>query len=702
MAIKISEQVVEFLGINGADTKVSGTPQHNLYVNGSSLFKGAITLNDGTTVLPKTTELINLGSQQLKFNTIYAKKFEGTASIANQLASSRILLQGVISGEANNTAAHNSWTINTSFETDDPNFQIPASAITGVLSLSNIPKGAQERVVVVADQAARFNLTTEQVQLGDVVRQTDTGVLYYVTDTSKLNAAAGYTEFKAGIAVSADSANKLAISHNINGTAFNGTASITTVNWGKPRLLQIGNTTKAIGGSDGAATVEFSDAYAQANQSGHTKYSYTVNQILQSGTTIATTTAWSTTRDSGIYLVYSSTADALSGTSKPVYNYNNDAAANNQGVFLNFVTKKFNTSHAYNVQFYVEADADTGTKKGILYRIKDIAETDSGNVAKWATVLDTYNTSLVSITKPADGARQTLGTLTLGGKATEIFVPYATADVAGVVSTGEQVFAGKKTFNGSVLVNDLTITNGSGSSGITFNRSSHSYITFKTGSDLCFGEGTPSLAASSMIIQKNAIIQGSSATVSLGTSATPWDAVYADTLNGALAKPLIIQTKNSSGSTTNNVSYNNATDTTVTIESTDFFPLTPYTRSSFALTTDWKDCNIAGTTVGSETATTGGGLVPGLYCVKIKVTDATSTEIYSGLMSWYDEEGNTASPDQVTLYDEILLHRSGASSADNHIYLRTVSGAQTKLQISADAAKTATSIAFQFVLLMAL
>jgi hypothetical protein len=61
-------------------------------VNGSSLFKGAITLNDGTTVLPKTTEQINLGSQQQKFNTIYAKKFEGTASIANQLASSKILL----------------------------------------------------------------------------------------------------------------------------------------------------------------------------------------------------------------------------------------------------------------------------------------------------------------------------------------------------------------------------------------------------------------------------------------------------------------------------------------------------------------------------------------------------------------------------------------------------------------------------------
>ncbi len=115
------------------------------------------------------------------------------------------------------------------------------------------------------------------MQLGDVVKQNDTGVLYYVTDTSKLNAAAGYTEFSAGLAVSAESANKLALSPQINGTTFHGNASITTANWGKPRLLQIGNTTKAIGGSDGAATVEFSDAYAQANQSGHTKYSYTVN-----------------------------------------------------------------------------------------------------------------------------------------------------------------------------------------------------------------------------------------------------------------------------------------------------------------------------------------------------------------------------------------------------------------------------------------
>jgi len=59
-----------------------------------------------------------------------------------------------------------------------------------------------ERLVTVADQTARFALTTSDVQLGDTVKQLDTGVMYIVSDESKLSSNDGYTEYTAGSATS--------------------------------------------------------------------------------------------------------------------------------------------------------------------------------------------------------------------------------------------------------------------------------------------------------------------------------------------------------------------------------------------------------------------------------------------------------------------------------------------------------------------
>lgn len=77
---------------------------------------------------------------------------------------------------------------------------IPASKITGVLSLDNIPKSAVERVVPVTDDAARLKLTSADVQNGDVVKVTSTGQMYFVVDDSKLTTEAGYMVFSAGTA----------------------------------------------------------------------------------------------------------------------------------------------------------------------------------------------------------------------------------------------------------------------------------------------------------------------------------------------------------------------------------------------------------------------------------------------------------------------------------------------------------------------
>ena len=78
-----------------------------------------------------------------------------------------------------------------------------ASNITsGTINIARLPAAAIERLVPVADQAARYALTTATVQLGDTVKQVDTGFMYFVVDEAHLGDAAGYEVYTAGAASS--------------------------------------------------------------------------------------------------------------------------------------------------------------------------------------------------------------------------------------------------------------------------------------------------------------------------------------------------------------------------------------------------------------------------------------------------------------------------------------------------------------------
>lgn len=80
---------------------------------------------------------------------------------------------------------------------------LDASKLTsGTVDIERLPQGALERLVKVANEAARYALTTSDVQLGDTVQQLDTGIMYVVTDIDHLDSAAGYTEYTAGTAAS--------------------------------------------------------------------------------------------------------------------------------------------------------------------------------------------------------------------------------------------------------------------------------------------------------------------------------------------------------------------------------------------------------------------------------------------------------------------------------------------------------------------
>lgn len=70
-----------------------------------------------------------------------------------------------------------------------------AKITTGTISIERLPATALERCVVVANDTARFALTTSSVQVGDTVKVTDTKKMYMVIDSSKLSTEAGYEEY---------------------------------------------------------------------------------------------------------------------------------------------------------------------------------------------------------------------------------------------------------------------------------------------------------------------------------------------------------------------------------------------------------------------------------------------------------------------------------------------------------------------------
>lgn len=79
---------------------------------------------------------------------------------------------------------------------------LDATKLTGEIPIENIPPRALERLVRVADEEARFALSTDEVQIGDSVLQVDTGFMYFIIDDTKLSSEAGYQVYTAGTASS--------------------------------------------------------------------------------------------------------------------------------------------------------------------------------------------------------------------------------------------------------------------------------------------------------------------------------------------------------------------------------------------------------------------------------------------------------------------------------------------------------------------
>lgn len=98
---------------------------------------------------------------------------------------------------------------------------------SGLVPVANIPPTVIERIVTVADDTARFALTTADVQDGDTVKvlsnSIGTNIMYLVLDDTNLDSEAGYQVYSAGTAAQAE---KLTTARSIFGQSFNGTTNI--------------------------------------------------------------------------------------------------------------------------------------------------------------------------------------------------------------------------------------------------------------------------------------------------------------------------------------------------------------------------------------------------------------------------------------------------------------------------------------------
>lgn len=128
--------------------------------------------------------------------TKYALKTDNAPTATKLQAARTIALSGAVTGSVSSDFGGN-VTISTTLANFD------ASKIaSGTISIDRLPKAALERLVVVANDTARFALTTATAQSGDTVKVTSTGKMYLIKDESKLSSEDGYEPYTASQASS--------------------------------------------------------------------------------------------------------------------------------------------------------------------------------------------------------------------------------------------------------------------------------------------------------------------------------------------------------------------------------------------------------------------------------------------------------------------------------------------------------------------
>ena len=434
-----------------ATTSKNGLMSSSMVTKLNGIATGA-TANSASDTTPKANGTASVGTE-----TDYARgdhvhplqtTVSGNAGSATKLQTARtISLSGAVTGSTTFDGSANR-TITTTLS------NIDASKITsGTIDIARLPAAALERCVVVADDTARFKLTSSDVQLGDTVKVTDTNKMYMVTNTSELDNANGYTEFSAGHASTADTAtkaNQLTTARTINGTSFNGSANITTANWGTARNIGIVN-------SDGTGTAVTTSVDGSGNV--NLKLPATIKASLTGNATTASTLA--TARTIGLSGV-TATAQSFNGsknitipiTAVPASLLTGTASINTTGNAAtadraDTATTATTATNATNVRYTLQNPTSSST-----YVVPFASGVSTGNKATYINDGMTYNT-LEGTTAATGYGTLILGNSTKSGTAAN---KYGQIRLYGTSTGYTQLKAGSSTSNYTLTLPNATDT----------------------------------------------------------------------------------------------------------------------------------------------------------------------------------------------------------------------------------------------------
>jgi len=198
---KIGDGITAWNSLNYAGTVVSGSATNgHITIDGTDTT--VYTLPIGATAIGgvKTTAS---GAGTVAIDSVGAMSLNNSGVTAGTYTKVTVGASGVITAGTDITAADlPSITLSkvsdagtaASKNTGTSSGNVPVLDSNGKLDTAVLPPLAVGTAVTVADDTARFALTTASVQNGDVVNVTATSKSYFVIDDTKLNVEAGYSQ----------------------------------------------------------------------------------------------------------------------------------------------------------------------------------------------------------------------------------------------------------------------------------------------------------------------------------------------------------------------------------------------------------------------------------------------------------------------------------------------------------------------------
>ena len=286
----------------------------------------------------------------------------------------------------------------------------------------------------------------------------------------------------------------------------------------------------------------------------------------------------------------------------------------------------------------------------------------------------------------------TARTITIGNKSNTFDgsanITYTLAEIGAATSGHTHNYAGSSSAGGaanSVKTNLIIKLNGGATEGtslFTFNGSTAKTVNITPSS---IGAAASSHGTHVSLATATPLIASGSGAVGTSSKQAREDHVHPEqtTITGNAGTATKLETARTitvNGVVKGSCSFDGSQNVTITTSANDITAIT----KSLTVGTDWMDTGIAGS-----------NLSTGTYAIQMfancQGTGGIWTEYFSGIMSWYASNTNSAEA------DEISLHKAGHAPNGQHIYLRTKrnSSGTLSLQIAAKTAIT-TAISFEF------